>query len=341
MNSAAQRIEPMRTNALRFQVREAESSQRFRDYCLYGTGIRSEIPLTYPERPLTGAADVTFSFAPRHWFADVTAGLSRAGTAVDWYEHVSCPDGSDYLRFPALFEFIVSPDGRSVACLLLEGATVESFQAYLFGHVLSYALVKQGHEPLHATAVEIGGAAVAFLGASGQGKSTLAAAFLQAGHRVLTDDLLLIRDVDGALCGWPGPPRIKLFPEVAERFLPQQASATPMNPDTTKLMIRLEGHQQHDGPVPIQSFCVLEDCEHDAGIRLSSLSGTQSVIQLLGSTFNTRLVTSERLRRQFLAAREWLRRIPVWRLEYPRAIDDIDLVLEAVLSRALSSERLP
>jgi hypothetical protein len=329
----------MVTNALLRRGREAESSREFRDYCLYGIALRSEIPLTYPEQPTSGAADVTFSFAPQHWFTEVTAGLPRNGNAGDWCERVRCPDGSDYLRFPALFEFIVSPDGRSVACLVLERATVESFQAYLLGHVLSYALVKQGYEPLHATAVAIEGAAVAFLGASGQGKSTLAAAFLQAGHRILTDDLLLVRDVGGVLCGWPGPPRIKLFPHVAERFLPKQISAKPMNPDTTKLMIPLERHQRLEGPVPIQSFCVLEDCEQDAGIRLSSLSGTESVIQLLASTFNTRVVTSERLRRQFLVTREWLTRTPVWRLQYPRAMADIDLVREAILSRALSSER--
>jgi hypothetical protein len=318
-------------------IRKDESPHDFREYALYGIALRSEIPLTFPEQLPSGAADVTLSFVSRQWFADITAGLSSAENTGDWYERVSCRDGSDYLRFPTLFEFMVSPDGRSVACGLLERATIDSFQTYLLGHVLSYALVKQGYEPLHATAVVIEGAAVVFLGDSGQGKSTLAAAFLHAGYQLLTDDLLLIRDVDGVLSGFPGPPRVKLFPHVACRFLPKQASSTRMNPETPKLIIPLEQHQQCPGPTPIQGFLSLDSCGEGANIRFSSLSGIDSVLQLLGSTFNTRLVTPDRLRQQFLAAREWATRIPIRRLEYPRVLADIEQVRDAIVSDVRSA----
>ena len=52
--------------------------------------------------------------------------------------------------------------------------------------------------------------AVAFLGDSGFGKSSLAAYLLSAGDRLVTDDLLLLQESEGFLA-YPGPPRIKLF----------------------------------------------------------------------------------------------------------------------------------
>jgi len=55
------------------------------------------------------------------------------------------------------------------------------------------------------------------LGDSGHGKSSLAACFLAAGHRLLTDDLLVIGESGDYLMAHPGPPRIKLFPAVWRR----------------------------------------------------------------------------------------------------------------------------
>ena len=80
-------------------------------------------------------------------------------------------------------------------------AQEESFQVYLLGQALSYALVNAGFEPLHATAIVVNGGAVVLLGSSGFGKSSLAACFLEAGHRLLTDDLLILRPPAGA--SWP------------------------------------------------------------------------------------------------------------------------------------------
>jgi hypothetical protein len=284
------------------------------------------------------SADVTFTAVPTEWFVEKRAGLPSLGSQTDWYERRRSADGCDFLRFPNLFEFMVSADGRTVALAALEHSTPESFQTYLLGHVLSYALVKQGYEPLHATAVVIGDSAIALLGPSGRGKSTLAAAFLAAGHQLLTDDLLLIRDVSGVLCGFPGPPRVKLYPHVVQEFLPSRMTSPPMNPESPKLIIPLEAHQLHGGPAPVEGFVVLDERgADDSSINLFSLSGSESVLQLLASTFNTRLVTTERLRRQFVAAREWASRIAVRRLEYPRSLTDIERVREAIVSECLSA----
>lgn len=302
----------------------------FYEYQLYGFSIRCEIPLTFAEQPAHGGPEVTLFLAPAEWFAPFIADLEFAPGSDAWYQHAPLADGSDYLRWQNLFEFLVSPDGRSVACRKLERASVESFQTYLLGQVLSFALVKQGHEPLHATAVVVNGRAVALLGDCGHGKSTLAASFVEAGHQVLTDDLLSIREIGKTCHGFPGPPRLKLFPEVARRFLPRQADGVPMNPDGAKLIVPLEPHQVSARPLPLHALYILDRSE--SGISLTDLAGTQSLLELIRGTFNRRLTNPGRLRQQFIHAQWLVSRVPTRRLAYPRDMDLLPHVREAILA---------
>jgi len=214
---------------------------------------------------------------------------------------------------------------------MFERATLESFQTYLFGHVMSFVLVKQGYEPLHATAIAIGNIAVALLGDCGRGKSTLAASLVAAGYQILTDDLLLLRHINGVLCGFPGPPRLKLFRHVAQRFLPEQGQSAPMNPLTDKLIVPLKEEQRQSRPIPVRRFFALDSSRHGSEVSVDPVSGTGSLMEIVRATFNTRLVNPQRLRRQFLAAHTLTARIPVRRLTYPRRMDILDQVHRAIL----------
>src|SRR5213080_1250086 len=149
-------------------------------------------------------------------------------------------DGSSYVRWDTVGEFLVSPDGLQVRCRQFDLASTESFQVYLLGQALSFALVNRGFEPIHATVVVVNGEAVVFLGDSGFGKSTLAAPFVSAGYPVLTDDLLILQPGTDRVLAYPGPARIKLFPKAARRFLRDAASGIRMNPDTEKLILPLD-----------------------------------------------------------------------------------------------------
>ncbi len=84
----------------------------------------------------------------------------------------------------------------------------------LLGPVIADILLSRGFVPLHASANCVSDQVVAFVGRSGQGKSTLAAALHRLGHDAHADDLLA---VPGA--GEPrvslGISRIKLNPDSA------------------------------------------------------------------------------------------------------------------------------
>ncbi len=262
------------------------------------------------------------------------AGAPVDEACADWFLCRRLPDGSDYLRWSGLFEFVVTPDGEQVVARPLEGALEESFRTYLLGQVLSFALLRQGIEPLHATAVTGPAGGIAFLGDTGAGKSTLAAAFLVAGHRLLTDDLLVTAQRGEGFVAFPGPMRLKLYPEVAARVLGRTDPGTRMNPDVEKQVLALAPEQcsSSGGPVPLAALFVLDDeAEPAPEVAVTRLDPREAFMELTRWTFNDLLTPPERLRRQFTTAADLAEALPVFGLRYPRDLDRLPEVRRAVL----------
>src|SRR5258708_2983594 len=131
-------------------------------YRLYGLTIASPLVLACPRVDHGNKPDVLLTAGGAARFARVRAGLTAAGPDGQDYQ-LTCarlPDGTRYLRWARLFEFIVSPDGRHVWYRGLEDASLESFNTYLLGAVLSFSLLALGIEPLHGSAAVIDGHAV-------------------------------------------------------------------------------------------------------------------------------------------------------------------------------------
>jgi hypothetical protein len=231
----------------------------------------------------------------------------------EWFHYTRLPDGSDYLRWSSLFEFLISPDGRRIAGRALTELPSEAFQTYLLGQVLSFALLKMGLEPLHATVAVVEGWAVDLLGNSGYGKSSLGAAFLHAGHRLLTDDLLLVKQGPYGFYAQPGHGRIKVFPEVAKAFL-EELAGTKMNPLTPKLVIPLGRDRAEQSVKPLKVLYVLRPPTVQARskrIRIRPFHPREGVLKVIGSTFNTVIRAPDRLARQFRLATQLAACVPI------------------------------
>jgi len=307
-----------------------------RSYCLYGVRLKTVVPLPGPEIAGSGQVAIEFLSGPVSLFSRVRreAGIRRE--KGDWFEHARLSDGSDYLRWSGLFEFLVSPDGRRIACCALNGTSLESFQTYLLGQVLSFALLRQGIEPLHATAVVIDGQVVAFLGDCGYGKSSLGAAFLRVGYPLLTDDLLVLKQEGDRFMAYPGLPRIKLFPSVARSLIGERVNGVPMNNQTSKLVIPL-GHNETVSPkgtFPLKAIYVLTPPAklRRSRITMRLLSPRRAFVELLRNTFNAVIVDPERLKCQFDLASRLAASVPIKTLSYPRTLARLPAVQDAVRS---------
>lgn len=303
-------------------------------YCVYGLTLRSQWPLACPPDNTDAPPTVELLDGVPRLFEAAARRLKLNGK-TEWFQHLRLEDGSSYLRWKDQFEFVVSSDGHRISGRPVADAPEEVFQNYLLSQVLSFALLRQGIEPLHATTVVIEGSAVGFLGDSGCGKSSLGATFLREGYPLLTDDLLVLQRKQQEIIAFPGPPRIKLYREVAGTLFGKQAQGTPLNQVTDKMILPLNDRQAHSRSAPLRALYVLNPPNpksRPSRIQIRRLAPRQALLALLKNTFNTIEVHPERLQRQFQNAARLAQSVPIRRLSYPRSLDQLPAVREAVLS---------
>jgi hypothetical protein len=303
-------------------------------YALYGLSLRSEWALPCCEGTEAALPRVDLFEGPAHLFSAASAETEKRAKGPRWAHYLALPDGSEYLRWSRLFEFLVSPDGSWIAGRPLADASSEVFQTYLLGQVLSHALIKLGFEPIHATVVEMGGEAVGFMGDSGLGKSTLAAALVRVGFRLLTDDLLILKNGPRPYA-YPGLPRIKLFPEIARTVFGEQVQGTPMNPLTPKLVIPLDSTRCVRQPIALREFYVLQkpvERERRTHLKIRRASPRRAFLELLRNTYNRDVVERQRLKRQLFLHAPLALNVPFKLLSFPRRLSALPAVHSAILS---------
>lgn len=307
------------------------------DYALYGLRIRSDIKLTFDDVPVAGAADVELFEGSRQQFDDIAAQVEL--DHADWIHHNELADGRSFIRYEGLFEFVVEPSGTQIFYRFVSDVSMESFQTYVLGRVFSFALVKMGYEPLHAATVVVDDRAVAFLGASTFGKSSLATCFVASGFPLLTDDTLRLEERDGQYVAFPGPPRLRLLPKIARLYLGDVSNGVVMNPRekdarAPKLIFCLSGSQSYPKVAPLGAIYVVtapRKVHRKQRIAIASLTPLQALMNVVSFTHNDGLTGSDRLMRQLDAARHLIDSVTIRSLSYPRILASLDEVKDAVL----------
>ena len=136
-------------------------------------------------------------------------------------------------------------EGREILVHPDIGSTEADLRALLLCSPMGGLLHQRGILPLHASVIVTSQGAVAFMGVSGRGKSTLAAHFARRGFRVLADDIAAVTfDAAGRAIVQPGLPQFKLWPNSA-RELVEEADLLP----------RLRPHLEKRALAFRESFC--------------------------------------------------------------------------------------
>lgn len=315
-------------------------SHRAETYSLYGLTVRSAIPLPCPRVDRAPALPdvVLLERGP----AEILRACKRKRISFqknDFWQSSIFADGSAHVVWKDHFEFVVSADAKRVLWRKLQEVSNEVFFTYFLGQVLSYCLLTRGIEPLHATAMVVDDQAVAFLGDSGFGKSTLAAAFLEKGYALLTDDVLVLEFRDEKVWARPGIARVKLNPDSADALFCGRRSIL-MNSFTTKMIFPLSDVQHDNRMVPLRALYVLPYTPSKSRIVIRRLSGRPSFLPIVQNTFNSTVLHADRLKQQFAFAGRLASLIPIKRLSYPRRLDMLPAVADAILAD-LSRESKP
>jgi hypothetical protein len=119
-------------------------------------------------------------------------------------------DESLLLRFGGCVEFEADPGLHRVRFHLQPEADEALVGVLASGSLLAVRLLLDGQLVLHASALDVGGQVVAFCGAPGMGKSTLAALLSFAGMPLMTDDVLRVSFGPGRPLAWPGGTEARL-----------------------------------------------------------------------------------------------------------------------------------
>ena len=135
-------------------------------------------------------------------------------------------DGACRFAIQGVAAWWVAPDGGRVIMAPDGDPDRSDVRTFLLGSVIAIVCMRRSLLPLHACCLEHGGAAVAVCGATGAGKSTLAASLVGRGFRLLADDLTVVDTVqegapEGAAKGavvLPTFPRIKLWRDALDRL---------------------------------------------------------------------------------------------------------------------------
>ena len=173
-------------------------------------------------------------------------------------------------------------DGSTVWSAWPSSSTAEDTATYLLGPVLAFVLRRRGTLALHASAVVMGGRAVAIAAAPGGGKSTTAAAFAERGVSIVTEDVLPIAWRNGEPFALSGYPRIRLWPEtVAARYGTDDALPL-LTPTWTKRYLDVRSQFQRD-PLPLGSIVVLRERVTGAP-RVAPLAGHEAAMQLVANS---------------------------------------------------------
>jgi hypothetical protein len=107
-------------------------------------------------------------------------------------------------RFYGLADFEIDGSGRRVT-YHRDPEARDLVAILIAGSLVAYLLSSTGRLVLHASAVEVDGAALAFVGFSGQGKTTVATLLCAEGYPLVTDDLLPVDPgLEGVTCASAG-----------------------------------------------------------------------------------------------------------------------------------------
>ena len=243
--------------------------------------------------------------------------------------------GSDYLlRFPELADFEVSANGHAVRCWPVPGISEYTVDHLYLNQVLPLVLSKQGKFVFHASAIEAGSGALVFMGETGRGKSTLAASFATNGFRFLTDDGLLVEEVNGGYQVQPSHPSIRLWEDSQDALVAEDVPSAPPVQYTSKARF-LAGEDMAfcEEARPLQRIYFLGEGTASA-VEFQPMVPSEALIELVRHSFLLDIEEQALLAQHFDRLARLVSRPIFYRLDYPRRYEALALVRQAIIEHA-------
>jgi hypothetical protein len=312
-----------------------------RTYQVYGVTLGSTFDFAVPLVSTDDDVDVEFSVTgsppvdvdldtlpPVH--GDAPTDVRRY--IDEWFRYYQLDD-VDVVRLRAHADYYLFDD--RIVCHQLHPGNPEVLDNQLFGTVFALWLERRGTLALHASAAAVGGTAVGFIAASKGGKTSTACAMAQAGHPLLSEDLLPLRVDNHRYVADPGYPMVRMWPDQARWFTGEVEHHPLVHRDFDKRRVTVgEGgfaSFQHD-PLPLGGLYLLHRDPTVAVPEIRPVEGQAALIELLRTSFLP--VEVERFGwqgRRLRAFASLLHEVPLRELRYPPGFERLPEVVATVV----------
>ena len=278
-------------------------------YKAYNLCIHSEIPL--PELiPSQGNPDVIVRFGE-------VDNIPEKILAQDNCLSGNLPDICKIL-FRAGEEIIIQPE---------PGIDEHKLRMSLPGSAMAVLLQQRGLLVLHASSVAINNQAVAFMGHSGWGKSTLAKSFHAQGNNILTDDVMAVKSDGNSQLVLPAFPQVKMLPDTAESFGYSEGSLPALYENARKVAYKFkEGFQTE--PLPLKRIYVLgKGTDHE----IIKLSPQEAFAELVRHTRATSILSHDNFAVSHLHhCANLIKNVSICRFIRKPSLEDLPLLVELI-----------
>jgi hypothetical protein len=251
-------------------------------------------------------------------------------------QYFQTSQNSVYFTWDLVGDFLVS-QGHRIVVSPRPDIDANDVRLPLLGVVMATLLHQRGLLVLHASAVEIDGHAVVFIGEKGQGKSTMAASLFAQGRSLFSDDVVAIRfNKRGEPEVLPGVAMFKLWPDSAQAALGEDPAQLPKVHTMVPKCSRLAHEQFVPRPLPLAQVYTLN---HGDELKVESLGPQEAIKELIKHTyvarFGARLLSGESGRRHFQNCMALAQKVPIGQLTRPKDLQLLSKVAAFVVHDVL------
>ncbi len=232
--------------------------------------------------------------------------------------------------------------GRKIVIEPVLGIADNIIRPCILGPIFSVLLRQRGLLVVHASCVGIDDEAVAFLGNSGWGKSTLANAFYNQGYPLLTDDVMAIeinKGNESNAITFPAYPCVKLLPD----------SAASLGYDFEELAVINSGLlKRHNSltekfvqkPLPVKRIYALENIAAPRH-EVQTLSSQDALVELVRHSRVTNLLTTPEFTSAHLhQCTQLIKKVPVYRLRRQKTLAALPDLVKLIEDDVAKSNRV-
>lgn len=243
------------------------------------------------------------------------------------------PGGIYLVRFPGQADFVIDLAASAVHCVPTSEDQLDAAQSLFHNAIQPLIGNHLGGLFLHGSAVCLnsGAGAIAFLGDSRRGKTTLAGGFAKAGHPFLTEDTVELQPSGDTYAVQPTRPVLRLFTDSALHLL-GEAEAAPES--SAKSALDAGEHLPFASrPAHLRAIYFLGPGEA-SGVSIDRLASPAALAELMRHAFILDVGDKPRLRGHFQRLGDLSVKVPCYLLDFPRIYEQLTLIVEQVADHA-------